>query len=101
MKQSLIFLLLISWFVLLLGVEVGGHITVDTTWTPEENPYIVTSFLYIQSGVTLTIHPGVEVRIIGASKDNIFNFFWSGNNQPIAKMIVVFGRINAFGTEDQ
>ncbi|MDZ4121811.1 MAG: T9SS type A sorting domain-containing protein, partial [Candidatus Cloacimonadaceae bacterium] len=47
------------------------------------------------------IHPGVEVRIIGASKDNIFNFFWSGNNQPIAKMIVVFGRINAFGTEDQ
>jgi hypothetical protein len=29
---------------------------------PFDNPYKVTSFLYIDSGVTLTIQPGVEVR---------------------------------------
>jgi hypothetical protein len=39
------------------------------------------------------------VRIVGADKSNIYNFMWSGNSQPIAKMIIVNGKIIAIGTK--
>ncbi len=81
--------------------EVGGHIMRNTTWTPENSPYVITSFLYIDNQVTLTILPGTQVRCSGADKSSIYSFMWSGNNQPISKMIIVNGRINAIGTPDQ
>jgi hypothetical protein len=84
----------------LLCIEVGGHITQNTTWTPDNNPYIITSFLYVDVGVTLTIIPGTQVLCSGADKSNIYNFMWSGNNQPLAKMVIVNGAINAVGTSD-
>jgi Tol biopolymer transport system component len=44
------------------GTEVGGLITSDTKWVADGSPYRVVSSVLIQSGVTLTIEPGVEIR---------------------------------------
>ncbi|HOC95392.1 MAG TPA: T9SS type A sorting domain-containing protein [Candidatus Cloacimonadota bacterium] len=100
MKRILLNLFIFSVASALPGIEVGGHITQNTTWNPHNNPYIITSFLYIDAGATLTILPGVQVLCTGADKNNINNFMWRGNNQPISKMIIVNGRINAIGTPD-
>ena len=43
--------------------DVGGIISSDTTWTLDESPYLLTQSVLINEGVTLTIEPGVEVRI--------------------------------------
>jgi uncharacterized repeat protein (TIGR01451 family) len=45
--------------------SVGGTISVDTHWTTAGSPYIVTSDLTINAGVTLTIDAGVVVRASG------------------------------------
>lgn len=100
MKQLILTLLMVFWAAVMIGIEVWGHISQDTTWFPENNPYVITSFLYIERGATLTIMPGTQVRCTGADKSNIFNFMWSGNTQPISKMIIVQGTINAKGTTD-
>lgn len=42
-------------------VYVGGEITANETYSPENNPYIVTQDLFVQSGITLTILPGVQM----------------------------------------
>jgi hypothetical protein len=60
-----------SWSVPLAisDTTVGGTIATDTTWTLAESPYIVTSNLTVKGtdgadGITtLTIEPGVEVRL--------------------------------------
>jgi len=41
---------------------VEGHITTDTTWTLENSPYRVINDVTVDSGVLLTIEPGVEVQ---------------------------------------
>ncbi|MDD3103913.1 MAG: hypothetical protein PHY24_06845, partial [Candidatus Cloacimonetes bacterium] len=83
------------------AIEVGGHISHNTTWSPENNPYNVTSFLYIDSHVTLTILPGTEIRVWGMDKSIIWDFMWNGNTEPLAKMIIVNGKIEAIGTPEQ
>ena len=100
MKRILFILILTSIVSTLLCIDVGGHITQNTTWSPDNNPYIITSFLYVDARVTLTILPGTQIRCTGADKSNIYNFMWSGNNQPVSKMIIVNGAINAVGTSD-
>jgi uncharacterized repeat protein (TIGR01451 family) len=42
---------------------VGGTIPGGTIWTPDGNPYVVTSSIYIPPGVTLTVLPGVVVKL--------------------------------------
>ena len=42
-------------------VYVGGVLTASETYSPDNNPYIVTQDLIVSSGVTLTILPGVEM----------------------------------------
>ncbi|VAW49570.1 FIG00566442: hypothetical protein [hydrothermal vent metagenome] len=42
-----------------------GIITSDTTWTLEASPVNIIENVYVNSGVTLTIEPGVEVRFNG------------------------------------
>jgi len=42
-------------------VYVGGVLTSSETYSPDNNPYIVTQDLIVSSGVTLTILPGVEM----------------------------------------
>ena len=44
------------------GTVVGGHISVDTVWDLARSPYIVMENVIVDSGATLTIEPGVEVK---------------------------------------
>lgn len=41
---------------------VDGPITIDTTWTLANSPYVVVEEVIVNSGVTLTIEPGVVVK---------------------------------------
>ena len=108
MKQCILLFTLVLVFIPLSGTErVGGWIHNDTVWTAVNSPYIVHSFLYIASGVTLTLEPGVQVLVMGApnSVDCYMSFFWTGTAshpiEPIAKMILVYGKIVALGTEEE
>ncbi|MCW4006387.1 MAG: hypothetical protein NWF04_07325 [Candidatus Bathyarchaeota archaeon] len=46
---------------------VAGMITLDTTWNRAGSPYILTGPVVVNSGVTLTIDPGVTVGLAGYS----------------------------------
>ncbi len=100
MKRILFILSLISILSKLLCTEVGGHITQNTTWSPDNNPYIITSFLYIDYRATLTILPGTQILCSGANKISFNNFKWRGLTQPVSKMIIVNGAIKAVGTSN-
>ena len=84
------------------AIEVGGHLSEDTIWSPENNPYLVTSVLYVDNGATLYIEPGTQVYLNAARCNNdTYNqyFTFHGTTEPTAKMIWVNGRIVAEGTE--
>jgi len=84
------------------AIEVGGHLTENTTWSPDNNPYLVTSVLYVDANVTLFIEPGTEILINAALFNNdtyVQDFAFHGNEEPTAKMFWVNGRIIAEGTE--
>ena len=103
MKNNILLFIIVLIAFPLLSIEVGGHIIHDTVWYPQDNPYIITSFLYIDSGVTLTIMPGTEILVYGGVTTDPHHFVWSGNNYntpPVAKMIIVSGTINAVGTPE-
>lgn len=63
MKRILILLLLCSVAFNVKAAFVSGNITTNTTWTLANSPYIVNGNLVVDSGVVLTIQPGVEVRV--------------------------------------
>jgi len=44
------------------ATTVGGIISVNTTWTIENSPYIITATVQIPNGIKLVIEPGVEVK---------------------------------------
>ena len=50
------------------GLPVAGAVTSDTLWRLEDSPIDVSGDLTVESGVTLSIEPGVEVRFgLGSS----------------------------------
>lgn len=85
------------------AIEVEGHLTEDTTWSPENNPYLVVDDVYVDDDITLTILPGTIVKFNSArltSYQDMDNFvYYNGAN--IAKMIQVDGRLIANGTEEE
>jgi len=107
-KKTLILILVFSFFLfflfpfsILFSIEVGGHITEDTTWSPDNNPYIVTQNLYIDEDVTLTILPGTIIKLIAAEFTQINDYdFYFNNGDTVAKMFWVDGRIIAEGAEE-
>jgi len=48
---------------ILEGTEVQGIISSDTTWSLKNSPYIVTGNILVDENATLTIEPGVEVKV--------------------------------------
>ncbi len=105
---SLLFSLFILHFSFLIpnssityAIEVGGHLTEDTTWSPDNNPYLVTAGVYVDADVTLTILPGTIVKFNSDYYDNVGDdqFYFQGGEEPVAKFIRVEGRIIAEGTE--
>jgi len=62
----LIGLVLTNFGMLLIPVHaqtwVEGHITQDTTWTTADSPYRAINDVIVDSGVLLTVEPGVEVQ---------------------------------------
>lgn len=110
MKKSFLFLVLlilnlsflISNYSIAFAIEVGGHISEDTIWSPENNPYLVIDNIYVDAEVTLTIQPGTEVKIQSAlltNSDDYLNSFYYQNGNNAAKMFWVDGRIIAEGTD--
>ena len=62
------------------ATDVNGLISASTVWNTAGSPYVVTGNILVDTLVTLTIQPGVEVRL------------------DSAKAIMVKGTLNAIGT---
>jgi parallel beta-helix repeat protein len=71
----------------------GGHITGNTTWALSGSPYIVTGTVTVDSGVTLTIEPGVTVIFLARLNDQ------RGPDDPWHIRLIVNGTLNAQGTD--
>ncbi len=64
MKNILLLLaLLVNAFAGLAQTVVNGGIYANTTWTLANSPYLMTGSIVVFPGVTLTIEPGVEIRV--------------------------------------
>ena len=85
------------------AIEVGGHITEDTTWGPENNPYHVIDNIFVNQGVNLTILPGTEIKInsarLASEPDLSVTHYNNGTN--LTKMFWIHGKLCAEGTEDE
>ncbi len=64
-KQNFLFLitLLLSVHAGFTQTVVSGGIYSNTTWTLANSPYLMTGSIVVFPGVTLTIQPGVEIRV--------------------------------------
>ena len=75
------------------GVSLAsGAITVNTTWEKAKSPYLVTGDVTVNSGVTLSIEPGVQVRFQPISDDQ------SGGDDLNRSELRVAGILRAIGT---
>ena len=84
--QKLIFalsILLLSSSLFASTITVSGDITTNTTWT-SDNVYILSGFVYVKSGATLTINEGTLIKGDKTTKGTL--------------IITSTGKINAVGT---
>ncbi len=74
MVQILLFLAfsLIETPFIMAETQVGGSIASDTTWNLAGSPYIVTSDIIIEAGVSLTVDAGVAVKVNNDRSIDIF-----------------------------
>lgn len=86
-RLAFIFLLSLTASTLFAQTQVSGGIYSNVTWSLANSPYIVTGDIVVFPGKTLTIEPGVEVRVQGGGYP-----FQNGT------YIEVRGRIVAVGT---
>ena len=100
MTKIFLSLIFIIFTFSLYSIEVGGHISEDTTWSPDNNPYIVIHNIFVDVGVTLNILPGTIIQVYSALAldDNSSDFYWI-DGEAVAKMFWVNGKIIAEGTE--
>jgi len=67
-KLLCFYLILLMTTDLIAQTNVSGIISSNTTWNTSGSPYIVTSTVLVNSGVTLTIDPGVTVKFYANQK---------------------------------
>ncbi|MFM6945661.1 MAG: T9SS type A sorting domain-containing protein [Flavobacteriales bacterium] len=89
MQRFLIFLTLLFTHYYFAQTTVTGGIYQNTTWTAAGSPYLMTGSMVIFPGVTLTIEPGVELKV---TPDYSFN---TGN----LRYLEVRGTLIAIGTD--
>jgi parallel beta-helix repeat protein len=87
MKNFLILIILFAfWQAASSQTSVSGSISQNTTWSLSNSPYRVTGTVTVQSGITLTIQPGVVIK---------------SQVSPLNSTIKVKGVILAQGTQSQ
>lgn len=62
-RCSSLFLAVAASSTLVADTDVSGPILANTTWTQANSPYVVTGSILIGGGSTLTIEPGVVIRV--------------------------------------
>lgn len=75
MKIKFIISFLLGWIAFPFSVfciNVGGTVAANTTYTLSNSPYIVTSSLTINPGVTLTVQSGVEIKFNSGVGLNVY-----------------------------
>jgi hypothetical protein len=72
MKSFLLSLFLCFVTVITAQTNVSGGIYQNTTWSLSGSPYVVTGSVVVFPGKTLTIEPGVEIRINNQTASNIY-----------------------------
>ncbi|NQZ90374.1 MAG: right-handed parallel beta-helix repeat-containing protein [Colwellia sp.] len=73
----------------------GSTLLVDTIWTEENSPYLVTGDVTVSANTTLTIMPGVTVLFLANTDDTI------SGQEAYDSEIIVKGTLNVAGTEDK
>ncbi len=53
---------------------ITSDITQDTTWTKANSPYVINNYIKVLSGATLTIDPGVIIKMNNTYVDNFIYF---------------------------
>ncbi len=95
MKRTLFFILLS--ITLLHALDIYE----DTTWGPENNPYIFDENVNVLEGATLTILPGCEILMKAMPSGASGLFYVTDSGEAHAKIFHVYGKIVAIGTEDE
>jgi hypothetical protein len=90
MKRLFFILYIFLAFSICGQTNVSGGIYENTTWSISGSPYLVTSSIVVFPGKTLTIEPGVEVRITPDYSFNTGNF----------RYIEIRGTLIALGTSN-
>ena len=69
----------------------SGEINTHSTWTKASSPYLITGDVTVPENVSLTIQPGVQVRIVPLSDDQ------NGGNDPNRSELIIKGSLIATG----